>query len=315
MNFEFVPIKEIESFSFQQKRKYFEDLKKQCRKIKFSSNNGFSNMVYPIYPFLRNFKYEIIGKENIPKDGKCLLLCNHSNSHDYFTAQELFKSLGSSVSVFAASDDLNSFTKTLFSKTNATLVDRNNQLSIYQGIFDFSSKLISGIPGVIFGEATWNLHPYKPMHQIKIGAAQFGAITEIPILPTIFEYVEKPEECKKESEIYSKCVIKIGKPFQVDRGEGLISQTMMLQKFLELSRIDLWKELNIKKNLFNDSDKILYLNHTYLKKFGAFGYTYDAIYEAKYLFNPNKNEYVENEYILNENGEFVPGVTLKKNKK
>lgn len=312
MDFNFVSIKDLETFSFEQKRKYFEELKKECMSIKKNHNNTLSNVMYFAYPFLRNFDYEIIGKENIPVDGRCLLVCNHSNSHDYFTAQELFKILGSNVSVFVASDCLNHFTKALFSKTHATLVDRNNSLSINSGILDFSYKLLSGIPGVIFGEATWNIHPYKAMHKIKVGAAQFGAITEIPILPTIFEYVESSKLCAKEKEIYTKCVIKIGKPIQIDREKGLISQTNMLQDLLENTRISLWKELNIKKSAFNDFDKQVYLNHTYLKKFGAFGYTYDAESEAKYLYTPCKNTLVENEYYMNEKGEFVPGITLKK---
>lgn len=46
----------------------------------------------------------------------------------------------------------------------------------------------------------------------------------------------------------------------------------------------------------------MYLNHLYLKKFKAFGFKYNSEWEAQFLLDK------ENEYCMNENGEFVPGI-------
>lgn len=307
----FISNKELENLSLKDKIKYFNTLKNICINNKVSSDNLIvDSVVTKISPFLRNYNYEIIGKENIPSDGKGLFVCNHSNSHDFFTAHEVFNKLGTNVSVFAASDDLGLATRFIFNSCNAVLIDRNSRESINEGIIKFSSNLIAGIPGVIFGEATWNLHPFRPMQQIKIGSAKISAITELPIIPTIFEYVEYPKVCRKEKELYSKCIVNFGKPIIVSRNENLVKQTNNIQFVLEKMRLSLWKEIGTERSSILDINKEIYLNHTYLKKYDAFGYTYDSLGESKYLFSNNKQP-VENEFCINEKGEFGPGVTKK----
>lgn len=307
----FISNKELENLSIKEKIEYFNMLKNYCIDNKVSNRNYIvDSFVAKISPYLRSYDYEFIGKENIPKDGKGLFVCNHSNSHDFFTAHDVFDKLGTNVSVFAASDDLGLATRFVFNSCNAVLIDRNSRESINKGIIKFSSNLIAGIPGVIFGEATWNLHPYKPMQQIKIGSTKISAITELPIIPTIFEYVEYPKICSKENQLYSKCIINFGKPIKVLREENLIKQTNNIQTILEKMRLSLWKEIGTERTSILDVNKEIYLNHTYLKKYGAFGYTYDSLEESKYLFSNNKQP-VENEFCINEKGEFGPGITKK----
>lgn len=60
----------------------------------------------------------------------------------------------------------------------------------------------------------------------------------------------------------------------------------------------------------DEINKNVYLNHTYLKKFGAFGFEFDSEHEFQYLLR-NKNHLIDNEYCLNQNGDFVPGITKK----
>lgn len=302
----------LESLPIKERIRYFENLKEYCKELNYSRKNSKSiikPMISKVFPILRNYNYEIIGEENIPSDGKCLFICNHSNSHDFFTAQEVFKKLGTNVSVFAAEDDLNLLSRFIFKYCDAVLIDRNNKESTKNGILDLSSNLFD-IPGVIFGEGTWNLHPYKPMQQIKIGAAKIAAIAEVKVIPTIFEYVETTKICDKEKELYTNCIIKFGNPISISREESLIEQTNHIQTVLEEMRLDLWKDLNILKTSIKDVDQQLYLNHTYLKKFGAFGFNYDSANEEKFLFSKN-NERIENEFYLNERNEFVPGITQK----
>lgn len=91
----------------------------------------------------------------------------------------------------------------------------------------------------------------------------------------------------------------------------MISQTLKIQKTIEESRLELWKKLDVKKDYTLLADKQRYVNHTYLKKFDAFGFTYDSESEQKHLFS-SINQPVENEYILTSNNEFIPGVTLRR---
>jgi len=309
--------KEIEALTFEERNKYFLKLQEYLEKLQILNNKKLGlghEIITKIYPFLRNYDYEIIGAENIPDNGKALFLCNHSNSHDFFTPHEVFKKLGSNVCVFCANDDINIATQILFKACDAVLIDRRNKKSTENGMIEFSSNLVSGMPGVLYGESTWNLHPYKPMQQIKLGASMIGAMTGVPIIPTIFEYVEVPKICEKESELYTKCVVKFGQPIMISREESLIKQTQNLQTIMEQSRLDLWNELGIMRTSLSDVDIEKYLNHTYLKKFEAIGFTYDSLSESKFLYSKDKLP-VENEFCLDENGNFVPGVTYKKTKR
>ena len=83
------------------------------------------------------------------------------------------------------------------------------------------------------------------------------------------------------------------------------------EKTIEELRLELWKKLDVKKDYTLLADKQRYVNHTYLKKFDAFGFTYDSESEQKHLFS-SINQPVENEYILTSNNEFIPGVTLRR---
>lgn len=51
----------------------------------------------------------------------------------------------------------------------------------------------------MFGESTWNLHPLLPMQKLKAGITLVSLITEKPIIPVIFEYVESAQICKKKA--------------------------------------------------------------------------------------------------------------------
>lgn len=304
-------VKEINKMSNIEKEQYFNKLKEYCESLqKQKRKNICHEVITQIYPFLRNYEYEILGQENIPNDGKALFVCNHSNSHDFFTAHDVFKKLGTNVSVFAAKDDIGLATQLLFKSCDAVLIDRNSKVSGVNGLFELSSNLLNGLPGVIFSESTWNLHPFKPMQKIKVGGTNIGAITSLPIIPTIIEYIETPKLCSKESELIEHCMVKFGTPIYVSREQNLIDQTNIIQITLEKMRLNLWKELGIFRQSLSDVNKDLYLNHTYLKKFCAVGFQYDSLNESQYLLS-SSNQPVENEYYISENGEFLPGITTK----
>lgn len=152
------------------------------------------------------------------------------------------------------------------------------------------------------GEATWNLHPLLPMQKIKAGAVQVSLITGKPIVPVIMEYVEVPEKCKKEKDLYSKCIVVVGEPIYSAVDKDIFIQAEAVQSVMERMRRELWTELGIKRDCIDDIDKELYLNHLYLKKYKAFGFKYNSEHESKFLLLS------ENEYCLNDDGKFTPGI-------
>lgn len=304
--------RDYESLMPEEKKQYLENIRQKLQQQGYHTNTNIGHeLITTIYPFLRGYQFEIIGEENIPEDDSVIFMCNHSNSHDYFTAHEVFSMVGRSISVFAAKDGINPIVKTIFGISDATLIDRRDKESTNKGTLEFSKKIMEGKCGVIFGEATWNLHPIKPMQSLKIGGARIGAITRKKIIPTIFEYVEIDEKCEKEKDLYSKCIIYFGKPIEIIYDQNLVEQTMYIQKVMEKMRMELWKKIGIRRENIEDINPELYINHTYVKKFKAFGYEYDTESENKFLYSSN-NEKVENEFCIDEFGNFVPGIVKRK---
>lgn len=291
-------------------KEYYYDLRQQCLSMKNNHQLTFGqDIIKYIYPFIRNYQLEIQGEENIPKNTNVIFLVNHSNSHDFFTAYEMFSLLNRRGSVMAATDCLTPITKEIFNISNATLLDRKNKKEREESILKLSNKILSGYDGLIFGESTWNIHPTLPMHNIRTGATQIALITDTPIIPTIFEYVEEKGLFKKETELYKKCIIRFGKPITIDDYNKLINNTNNIKEEMINLRKNIWQDYNIIKNI-DEINKIEYINHTYLKKYKALGFTYDSAKEFEYILFKN-GEAKENEYTLDTNGNLIPGITPK----
>ncbi len=291
-------------------KEYYENLREQCLLLKDYQLSFGQDLIKYVYPKLREYELEIQGEENIPRDSSVLFLVNHSNSHDIFTAYEVLSALQRRGSVMVATDCLNPLTAGVFGISNATLLDRRKNEDRKNSILKLSKKILTGNDGVIFGEGTWNLHPILPMHNIRTGAATVASITQVPIIPTIFEYVEKNDLFTSESPLYKKCIIRFASPITIDGNEDIIRQTNDTKEKISRLREGIWRDYGIFRSDISDVDQELYLNHTYLKKFKAFGFTYDSAKEQEFLLFLG-NESHENEYHLNQDGEFVPGVTEK----
>lgn len=301
------PYKEIETFSPEVRRLYFAGVQRYCkfRRAQRTTNDTITDLIAKISPLFRNYEIEVQRAENIP-DEPVVFLCNHSNSHDFFTIREVFYWLRKRVTPLGAWDGLNLCSRVLFRLGDVTLIKRDSAESKREGILDFCSKILSWENGFVFGEATWNLHPVKPMQDVKAGIAEIALITGKVVVPTIFEYVEVDHVCKKESELYKKCIVSFGKPVMISADKGLFEQTENLQKIMESMRRDIWEQENIHKNALSSEDMERYVNHTYLKKYKAFGFTYDSEWESSYLLR--KGKAIENEYYIDSHGDFVPGI-------
>lgn len=313
MSIKFLSSKEIEKLDNKSKKEYFEMLRKYSSNLDINvhSKDITKKIISYIAPMLRNYDLDIIGEKNIPTEPGAVFICNHSNSHDFFTIQEAFNEIKRPVTPFGADDCLDFFTLQLFKAGDVTLIDRADKESSINGMMEFSKKIIDGEDGIIFSEGTWNLHPIKPMLPIKVGGTQTALIANTVVIPTVFEYVEVPDIVSKEKELYTRCIVSFGKPITVKIEDNIFEKTKEIENTIASMRLELWKKLNINKKSMEDVNKDIYLNHTYLKKFDAMGFEFDADHEFQYLLK-NKDGQYENEYHIDEDGNFVPGITYKR---
>jgi len=135
------PYKEVEAFSPQVRRLYFAGVQRYCkfRRAQRTTNDTITDLIAKIAPSLRNYEIEIYGVENIP-DETAVFLCNHSNSHDFFTIREVFYRLSKRVTPLGAWDGLNLCSRLLFRLGDVTLIKRDSAESKREGILDFCSK-------------------------------------------------------------------------------------------------------------------------------------------------------------------------------
>lgn len=304
---------DLTNLSASEKKEYFENLKNQCLELKSKQPHIGQGLIKSVYPVLRNYKIEIQGEENVPNDSNVLFVANHSTSHDIFTAYEMFSFLNRRGSVMVATDCLSPVITQVFNISNATLLDRRVKEERSQSVLDLSNKILNGNDGLIFGEGTWNLHPYMTMHNIQNGAAKISLITQVPIIPTIIEYIEKDELVQTDAQLFSKCIIRFGKPIMVNIDDALSLQSAYIKAEMIRIREQIWRDYNVSKGKINIVDPQIYLNHTYAKKFKALGFTYNSKSEQEYLLFTNE-EKKENEYMLDEEGNFIPGITEKNRK-
>lgn len=292
-----ISIAEEENMSSEEKREYYESLRSKLTKTGESANPTIgSKILAKINPLYRNYKTEIYGEENIPKNDSSLFVINHSNSHDAFTTVEVFDRLNKTATILASSECLNLPTLLMFKSTGAIMLDRREKTSRNSGSILLSQKLVNGKNGVIFSEGTWNLHPVKPMQNLRTGAARISLISRKAIVPTIFEYLEVDDMCEKDPELYKKCIVLFGKPIYVDERDSLIEKTEELQSRMEEMRRSLWNANGVRKGSIDEIDKELYLNHTYVKKFNSFGFTFDSEAESRLLYSKDGN--VENKCTI-----------------
>lgn len=303
----------LDELSISEKKEYYESLKKHCLAIEMHQPQFGQDLIKRVYPLLRKYRIEIQGEENIPKDSNVLFVANHSNSHDIFTAYEMLSYIERQGSVMVATDCLSPITTQIFNISNATLLDRRIKKERQDSVLSLSNKILNGKDGLIFGEGTWNLHPVLPMHNIQNGAAKVSLITQVPIIPTIIEYIEKEEMVSSDRQLFDKCIIRFGKPISINLSDSLSIQSYIIKKEMTSIRKQIWSDFGVYKPELSYVDKSLYINHTYAKKFGAFCFTYDSKQEQNYLLFLD-GETPENEYTVDLEGNFIPGITEKTKK-
>ena len=314
-----LPYRVEKNLNLDEKKRYYSKVRNYCNHLSLFVNSNISvgQSVMPKL-YMKSFynnKLQIDGLQNIPKNSPVIITCNHSTAHDIFTMYIATEKLGLSSSVMVATDCLNIFSKTVFSLAASVFLDRRNKISSSNSILQASATVLAGKNLIIFGESTWNLHPIKVMQDVKRGSSMISAITKAPVIPTILEYIENPILVDKEIEIYKKVVLRFGEPYFIKETDDMSFMTIQIQNEMEKLRKDIWEENSICRKDILSINRLIYLNHTYLKKFNVFGFEYNSDYESQFLRSNDGKLIIENEYCLNDNNEFVPGVTYKKRKK
>lgn len=304
-----MPVKKYESLNGEDRIVSNIVLREHCIKLK----KGYKPTISPTQvfmaktgPMLRHFDLNygsVPGASNIPDDG-CIILLNHSNSHDGFIIAETLEAYGHPCTFLAGSEGLSFLERMLFVTGHATMIDRLDKESCSYGLVDFAGKVAHGDTGVIFGEGTWNLHPYWEMLPMKIGAVKVAAITGKPIIPTIMEYKENLGIIKSESDLYSSCTVCCGNPIYVNPEDSYVEVLSKAQKEMERLRRDTRKMMHIDKSAAK-FDPEEYINHTWLKKYGTRVFEYDSEREFKFVRGKD-GALPENEYYYNEKGILVP---------
>ncbi len=173
------------------------------KKSKSNNNYRFYNFITCIVRFAGNiwFGGKVIGKENIPQKGKCILAGNHVSDFDAYL---LFSSTKRPIHILGKIELFQGPFAWLFKKMHLIPVDRStkNPEAIEKGISILLEDKILGI----FPEGTYHkndlLLPFKP------GVINFAEKTNSPIIP--FAIIG-------EFKFRSKPIIKIGKPLYLEK--------------------------------------------------------------------------------------------------
>lgn len=183
---------------------------------------------------------------------------------------------------------------------NCVFVNRADKADRAIGFQKFCGRINAGEDGLVFPESTWNLHPTLPMQKLNAGFLRMSLATNRPIVPVIFEYEEVPTKCKKESELYSRCIVTFGNPIFPTSECNLFAQAEKVRDIMAQMRIALWKELGIERDSLDRINTELYLNHIDMRKNCAFGFCYGSEYESHFLLEK------ENEFFLDPERIFAP---------
>ncbi len=241
-------------------------------------------------------KYEIdIDYSNYPSsnDGGVIFACNHSNSHDFYTIQEVFIH---NVIVFAGSEGLDLPSRILFKLVGTVLIDRSNKPSCAKGVEHLIKHLHAGKNIVIFPEATWNIHPSKLLLPMKLGVIKIAQRSERPIVPVIFDYVECLSPCNNEMDIIEKCVVRFGTPIFVGKTDNHIDKLDELREQLATIRWNIWESGGLFKR--EEIDVETFSAHDQLKcDNGMFGFQYDWQREEQFIYR--SDDYIYRDYPVN----------------
>ena len=327
-----VKTSDLENMSPEKRKKYFEICEAYCKclsegidpkKLIFQNLVGISQQKYQtiinekgkVIQLQKDDKhYEIIisGLENIPDDG-CIISTNHTCKDDAFTITGVLHAKGVNYSILGARDGIKPFAAFLLERANALLFDRTSSIESRNALYQFDARVLAGYACIILPEGTWNFHPVEKMLNMWPGVIKSAAITGKPIIPMIMEYIEVPHIVTSEKELYSKCVVRIGKPFYVSKEDKPDEKLEELRNIMIQMREEIQEEYYGKVvRKLSEVDKDIYVNHASARASGSLA-PYDNDKEVKRIY-VKRGEVAVNMYHIGTDGELEPGTITPKGK-
>ena len=160
-----------------------------------------------VLPFFKLFYMpKIKGRENLPKDGNYVIVCNHFGKADAFVLVSLYKQ---KIYFMAKKEWFSSkFKAKLFNCVGAIPVDREK--ADFTSVKKCIDVLKRGDLLVIFPEGTRN-KVNDDLQEIKGGAGMIAFLSKVPVVPVAL---------KRKFKAFRKNELYIGKPFDYSEFYG-----------------------------------------------------------------------------------------------
>ena len=307
----FLSNKEYEELSVENRKRYYSKLREYCSKLdKTWRRDLASSIVGKVFLPKRIFFYDVEDTRSMP-NGNVLFVSNHTSMRDYFVIREVLQNeFGINPSSLIASDNLGNVAKSVYSSCGAILADRTDAGSYENSKARLVSNLMCGNCGFMYGECILNLHPYKLLQPVLTDAVHMAIAARVPIVPVIIEYRETSEIVEYEEDLYDSCTVRFCEPIKFDETMDFDIFTAKLMTVLKSERASILARYGNVRSELNDVNAKIYLNHTYLKKYGIRGFSLNTSREKAILYKMLKLQ-LDNEYTCDAYGRLIPGVITK----
>lgn len=141
----YLPLHEVEQLSENEKEEYFSLLRKYCTKLGMKYGQQITPTQRAIARFgkiPRAFPLEIVGAENMPK-GACLVMSNHSNTHDSIVLGEVLATVNKPSTYMIGVEGMSPVELALFMSARATMINRTDKESATRGLYNLTGKLLN----------------------------------------------------------------------------------------------------------------------------------------------------------------------------
>lgn len=292
-SFKFLSREEEKKLTKEEQKEYYLRIREYYKKQALLQDKTYED-IHEVYQVLakriRKYELEVLGQENI-LDDTCIFACNHSNSHDYYTLQEI---LTKNFYSLCAKDSLNTMNKVLLKLGSCVFIDRNDSISAFKGRNALIEKVLQKRNVVIFPEGTWCVHPAKLLLPFHMGVIKIAKITGKPIIPIVMEYIETDKIEQLEKNMIKKCVVMIGKPIYVEIDSD---EKTKLEELKEAMATLKWMIYESQPTMKRDElDFQVFSNHDALKMDTQM-FKYDYQKEEKYIYG--NDLYMYQDYPIN----------------
>lgn len=189
----------------------------------------------PIFFFSLLYPMKVYGKENMPKEGGTVLVCNHFRAIDcgfiaricdkdikYLAKKEIFK---------------NKLLSKIIRSYGGIPIDRDNP--DMKSLLEAIKEIKKGNKLCIFPEGTRNVSGTNDLQEIKGGSIIFSLKAKCPIVPIMM---------LKKAKIFRKTHIIIGKPFELTEYYGKKLTDEDMKNLAEIVRSKMIGQQELLKN-------------------------------------------------------------------